>query len=294
MTPEPGADAGRLVVLGRGRVGRSLAAAAREAGLRVALEPARERLPGLVSRLAAAPGALVVLAVPDGAIAANAAELATEPGLDRTAAFAHVSGAMGLDALAPLAARGHPVGSFHPLQPFPVEREPAAFRGGLVAVDGSDGAMVARLEGLARRLGAVSHRVRDGDRAAHHAAAVLAANALVALADQSRLVFEAAGWPADLALAAVVSLMRGALGTVESLGLPEALTGPVARGDVETVSRHLEALGAVAAPGARAHPREVYRLLGLAATDLAQRRGLATGPAGRVERALTADFSGGA
>jgi len=275
---------GTVLVLGRGRLGRSLAAALHAAGCPVSLEPSRDR--DGASRIA--PGTLVVLAVPDAAIGDVAAALAEAGALPAGAAAVHLSGARGLDALAPLAALHHPVGSLHPLQPFPVERPPSAFRGSLAAVDASDAALLARLEALAAALGARPRRVGDGQRAAYHAAASLAANLVVALADQSRIVFESAGWSEADAVDAVGSLMRGSLDALEAVGLPEALSGPVRRGDAGTVTRHVTALQEVVVPGARTRPLDVYRVLGRAAVDVAARCGLGADAAERIDAALAA------
>src|SRR5205807_2025703 len=259
MPPEAG---GPIVVLGRGRVGRSLAAALGAAGLDVSLAPGREAPPALP------PASLALLAVPDGAVREVAAALAAADALPPDAAAAHVSGGLGLAALAPLAERGHPVGSFHPLQPFPVERPPAALRDALVAVDASEPALLDRLRDLAARLGARPRRVRDADRAAYHAAAAMAANLLVALADQSRQVLRGIGWTDGEALDAVTSLMRGSLEAVGATGLPGALSGPVRRGDWRTVAGHVAALAPLET-GGRGRPLDVYRALSLAAVDVA-------------------------
>jgi predicted short-subunit dehydrogenase-like oxidoreductase (DUF2520 family) len=272
-----------VVVLGRGRVGRSLAAALRAAGQPVDLRPGRDGAE--TAGLAGAP--LVVLAVPDGAVAEVAASLA-RTGLPPETAAVHLSGALGLDALAPLAAAGHAVGSFHPLQPFPVERPPAAFHGALVAVDASRPALLERLRGLALLLGARPRRVRDAERTAYHAAAAMAANLLVALADQSSAVLQRTGWTGEDALDAVTSLMRGSLDALQSAGLPDALSGPVRRGDWSTVAGHVAALEPLRDPAARARPAAIYRELSLAAIDLAVRCGLGPDEAARVEAALAA------
>ena len=277
MPPAPGT----VVVIGRGRLGRSLAAALHAAGRPVSLEPGRAPRGASI-----AAGTLVLLAVPDGAVTATAAALADAGALPGGVPAVHLSGAHGLDALAPLAARGHPVGSFHPLQPFPVERPPSAFHGSLVAVDASEPGTAARLEALARLLGARPRRVHDGQRAVYHAAASLAANLLVALADQSRLTFQSIGWSEADALDAVRSLMRGSLEALDAVGLPEALSGPMRRGDAGTVARHVAALQAVTVPGARARPLDVYRSLGRAAADVAARCGLDAGAVARLEAAL--------
>jgi predicted short-subunit dehydrogenase-like oxidoreductase (DUF2520 family) len=273
-----------VLVLGRGRLGRSLAAALRAAGRPVTAAPGRDRpdLSGLGR------GVLVVLAVPDGAVEDVARALAARGGLPAGTAAVHLSGALGLDALDALAALGSPVGSFHPLQPFPVERPPEAFRGSLVAVDASEETLLARLEALAAALGARPRRVRDEQRAAYHAAASLAANLLVALADQSRIVFESAGWSEADAVDGVRSLMRGSLDALDAVGLPEALSGPVRRGDAATVARHVTALARVDPAGARVRPLEVYRVLGRAAVDVAVRCGLAASAAERIDTALAA------
>jgi predicted short-subunit dehydrogenase-like oxidoreductase (DUF2520 family) len=274
-----------VVVLGRGRLGRSLTAALRSAGRSVRLEPAS---PGArPEALDAAPGALVLLAVPDGAIAEVAAAVAGD--LPEGAAAVHLSGARGLDALAPVTGHGRPAGSFHPLQPFPVERPPSAFQDCLVAVDATDGETIARLEELAAVLGARPRRVRDEQRAAYHAAASLAANMLVALADQSRLTFRSIGWSDADALDAVRSLMRGSLDNLDAVGLPEALSGPMRRGDAGTIAGHLTALAAVDPPGTRVRPLDVYRPLARAAVDVAVRCGLDAAGVARIEAALAGD-----
>lgn len=284
MPAQPGSSP-PVVVVGRGRVGRSLTAALQAAGGTATIEPGsgwRPR-PGLSA------DALVLLAVPDRAIGELAAAVAASAEGPPRLAFVHLSGALGLAELAPLARRGHRVGSFHPLQPFPVERPPSAFRDSLVAIDASDGGLLTLLERVALLLGARPRRVRDEKRATYHAAASLAANMLVALADQSSLIFQASGWTAEDALDGVLSLMRGSLDALGSVGLPEALSGPIRRGDAGTVARHVSALESIAAAGERGRPLDVYRALGLAALDVAVRCGLEAGAAERVELALTAN-----
>src|SRR5947207_3385545 len=83
-----------------------------------------------------------------------------------------------------------------------------------------------RLVALAGLLGARPRRVRDAERTAYHAAAAMAANLLVALADQSSQVLQRTGWSAADALDAVTSLMRGSLDALAAVGVPAALSGP--------------------------------------------------------------------
>lgn len=239
---------------------------------------------GAAAQVDPAATGLAVLAVPDPTVAAVAAGLRVAS-RDASAAVLHVSGALGLAPLEPARARGWLVGSFHPLQSFPAEREAAAFKGITVAVDGSAPGLIADLERLAADLGGRPKRVPDADRSLYHAAAVLGSNYVVALVGVAAAILAKAGWTRDEAVAALVPLLRGVADNLEESGLPAALTGPVARGDVDTVRRHLEAVeGAESAP--RLHAR-VYRIVGLAALELAREAGLDETAARRIEEALT-------
>ena len=110
----------------------------------------------------------------------------------------------------------------------------------------------------------------------------MASNYLVALSAQATAVLERAGWSRAEALEALLPLMRGVLLNLESAGLPDALIGPIRRGDPDTVSRQV---GALKASGGGI-PVEVYRILGAAALELAREAGLDAGAAGRIEEAL--------
>ena len=220
--------------------------------------------------------------MPDPAIGPLAAELAALP-LPEGAAVIHLSGALGLAPLAAVADAGAAVGSFHPLQSFPVVREPAHFRGALIAVDASNARLLGELTRLARDLGARPRRVPPEQRTLYHAAAVMGSNYLVALCAQATEVLVRAGWSRPDALAALLPLMGGVLTNLGSAGLPDALIGPIRRGDPETVSRQLLELRATGA----GTPAEVYRVLGVAALELAREAGLDPESARRIEEALS-------
>lgn len=251
---------------------------------------ARTGIPKLALSLQSQPGAVVFLTVPDGALASVGAKLAAAgEAIPRSAAFVHLSGALGLDSLEALRQR-HPVGSFHPLQSFPEPRPPTAFRGVVVAIDATTMSLRRRLGALARDLGAKPRRVDDRQRALYHAAAVFASNYLVALLGEAVGLLEQAGWSEREATAALVRLSEGVLLSVSRRGPTEALTGPIRRGDVETVQRHLIALAEIdSAAGARRVARrvEVYRMLGQIALEIAREAGLEPAAAERVKRALT-------
>jgi 2-amino-4-hydroxy-6-hydroxymethyldihydropteridine diphosphokinase len=203
--------------------------------------------------------ALVVIATPDAMVEATAESLvaAAEPG----ALVVHLAGSLGLDALAPLAEKRPDVrlGALHPLQTIPSARE------GLDRVPGSWAAVAGdpAVEALARDLGLRPFPVADADRARYHAAAVVASNHLVALLGQVERLAATAGVPFE----AFVPLVEASLDNAVTLGPAAALTGPIARGDLQTVERHLAALPS--------EERDAYRALARAAMRLAGRRSTA-------------------
>lgn len=222
------------------------------------------------------PGSIVFLAVPDGAVRALAGQLTTAPA---SVSFVHLSGALGLDALDPLRPL-HAVGSFHPLQSFPAPRPPDAFRGITVAVDASAAPLMRRLRALARSLGATPKHVVDDERVLYHAAAVFAANYLDVVVAEAVRVLKSIGWTEAEGVAALMPLIEGAVANIRRRGPVLALTGPIRRGDVETVTRHLQALEKVDAA-------VEYRMLGTIALEIAKEAGLDPVAAERMRRALT-------
>jgi len=190
-------------------------------------------------------------------------------------AVVHCSGALGLDALSPL--RTNPRGSFHPLQSFPAPRSREAFKGITIAVDATTPPLLGRLRELARILGARPRRVRDSERVLYHAAAVFASNYVVATVAEGARLLEVAGWNRAEAEAALLPLVDGVVANLKRQGIVGALTGPVRRGDVETVRRHLEVV----------ENPDLYRMLALVALEIAQQAGLDSAAAERTRRALT-------
>ena len=266
-----------VTVLGRGRVGRTLAGAWADAGVAVTLRAARDD-----AQLAAARGVdeLVVLAVPDDAIAAVAERVGRGAGPVRPAVV-HLSGASGFAPLGALRDAGFPVGIVHPFAPFPDVREPPFLRGVTFGVAASAPALVDRLEALATAVGGVPRRVDADGWVAYHAAAVMASNYLVVLAAQASALLEQAGFDAEGARDALIPLMRGTLDNLATDGVDSALSGPLRRGDVGTVERHLAWLdGAV--PGIAA----TYRALARPGIDVAVGTGLGPDAAERLRRTV--------
>jgi predicted short-subunit dehydrogenase-like oxidoreductase (DUF2520 family) len=166
---------------------------------------------------------ILFIATPDDVVAEVAAQVRPVA----TTAVVHLSGSLGLDVLA-----GHPRrGSLHPLVPLPNPAIGAErLRSGVTLTVAGDPVTRA----VAEDLGGDVVEVADADRAAYHAAAVIAANHLVALMGQVERVAATAGLP----LGAFAGLMRAASEDAFALGPRQALTGPAVRGDWETVERH--------------------------------------------------------
>jgi predicted short-subunit dehydrogenase-like oxidoreductase (DUF2520 family) len=209
-------------VIGPGRAGLSLGRALANAGWRV--EPPLGRTDDVAA--AAAGVDLLVLATPDSAVADVAARVEPVP----TTVVAHLAGSLGLDVLEPHARRA----SVHPLVALP---DPDAgskrLRGAWFALAGDP-----LVRDVVDAVGGRWFAVADGDRAAYHAAACIASNHLVALLGQADRVGAAAGMPRD----ALLDLVRATVENVADLGPARALTGPAARGDLETLERHRAAL----------------------------------------------------
>jgi predicted short-subunit dehydrogenase-like oxidoreductase (DUF2520 family) len=218
-----------LVLVGAGRVGHALARAGVDAGLELHLAGREEALAACRRSEAA------LLCVPDTVIADACASLASA--VPPLRFVGHTSGATGLGALAAAAERGASTFSLHPLQTVPDGE--ATVAGAPCAVSGSDPAAVALAVELAERFGMRPFEVPETSRAAYHAAASLASNLLVALEESAVELLRRAGIEDGRELLAPLVLRTAANWAERG---PGALTGPIARGDEQTVERHIEAL----------------------------------------------------
>lgn len=234
-----------FAVVGPGRLGLALTDGLLHCGYPLMGVVSRTQAPlpnvpaGLVlptSALTDVPG-VIFLTVPDDHIA----EVAGDLPVDERHLVVHCSGSRTLGELARAAERGARTACFHPLQAFPRGADRRRFEGVTVGIDGDDDAF-ALLAQVASDLGARALSLSGVDRARYHAAAVFSSNFVVALMQGATDAWTAAGLPEGEAKEALLPLMRGALSAIEMRPLPEALTGPLARGDLATLHHHLARL----------------------------------------------------
>lgn len=221
----------KVVVVGRGRVGSLLARELSRAGLAVRLIASR-------GRLAIGKADVVIVAVRDPAIEATSERLA--PQLEKGTVVLHCAGNVGPLALHACAERGVSTGVMHPLVSIADKKKTPVVSGTTFVIDGD-----ARARAVARRL-VKSMRalsvVGSFHGAAYHAAAVLlVGGSLANLVDCVELLRNVGLSKRDAVLA-LGGLLRGVGENVMTLGIPAALTGPIVRGDVATISAHLRAL----------------------------------------------------
>jgi predicted short-subunit dehydrogenase-like oxidoreductase (DUF2520 family) len=221
-----------LCIIGRGKVGKSLHAGFTASGVSARLMAARSFGKRKVS------ASTFILAVPDGEIARMALTLA--PFVQRGNVVLHCAGARGPEELAACRERGAHVAGFHPLVSFASPEHTVSFRGVTFVVHG-EGAASRRARTLAKALGARAVTL-PALGALYHASAALVANGSAALVHAGVGILKELGFSQKSAELALSSLLSSVAHNVSLVGVPEALTGPVVRGDADTVARHLAAL----------------------------------------------------
>ncbi|UCC73015.1 MAG: DUF2520 domain-containing protein [Gemmatimonadota bacterium] len=277
-------------IIGPGRMGLSLGSVLSGAGkaAEILLVGRSERAPEhplvnsprarYTARLSGPPAAAtcLVIAVPDGAIAGVAEMVARLGGPGDGCVALHLSGAQPAAVLAPLERCGYATGSLHPLQ---TVADPAhgaeRLRDAFFTFEGGGEARERAAE-IVEAAGGRMLEVHAADKARYHAACVFASNYVVACASvATRLLAGAVNVSREEAAQALEPLWRGAVANLERSGLPRALTGPVARGDVETLRGHMATLSG--------GTRDLYGQLALEALGLACELGLAEETAAAIE-----------
>ena len=207
---------------------------------------------------------LVFITTPDDAIAKVANEVQWRSGQQ----VVHCSGADSIDVLEPAKRLGASTGSFHPLQTFAsVSQAIENLPGSTFALEAEE-PLLSKLKDLASVLNGDWVELGPGDKVLYHAAAVFTSNYLVTLIKLALDLWQTFGVPPEKATKALLPLLQGTVNNIGNIGLPNCLTGPISRGDLGTIGKHLDALEARDASLAT-----VYRILGLQTIPVALAKG---------------------
>ncbi len=180
----------------------------------------------------------------------------------------HCSGVHSIDILEPAHKYGAYVCCLHPLQTFAsIEEAIKNISGSTFALEGDNTVLEAARE-MATAMNGNVISLKAGDKVLYHAAAVTLSNYLVTLMKTAADLWQSFGIPQEEAVKALLPLLKGTVNNIERVGIPDCLTGPIARGDVETIRKHVAALE-------NAYPAslDAYRVLGLNTLSIALAKG---------------------
>ncbi len=284
----------KLSIIGAGRVGQTLGLLANQAGIAVtdvisrSLPSARAAVrfigggnPQSVSQARLSPVDLLLIATPDEQITNAVAFIGSQLQIDPRTVVLHTSGAVSSSALASLTTQVAGIGSCHPLQTFAQpSQDLSRLRQTYFCIEGTRrGKQVARQ--LVRAIGAPHFEIATEMKSLYHAAAVMASGGVTALLSICIELLHKAGLGQQAARRALLPLTEGTLANVRALGAPHALTGPVKRGEAETVALNLRALQSMKEDWAT-----LYRLLAERGLRLAAQAGTEEDALRRVRLAL--------
>lgn len=213
-------------------------------------------------------GEIIILSTPDRELEGLAHLLADSGRVKAEQVFYHMSGVLPAQVLHPLQDAGATVGSIHPLQSFAtIEKAIENIPGSFFAIQGDDKASQLALP-IVEDLSGEAFKLRSEDKALYHLGACVASNYLVGLIHFAVNLYKEIGMSEVQATKALMPLIRGTVANIVELGPVKALTGPLARGDISTIEKHLHALE-VLNPGLT----EVYKTMGRYTTLVAEKKG---------------------
>ncbi len=267
-------------IIGAGAVGHSLAFALRDGGCipeaiyskSIVSASTLARSVGTKSfgavSVARLTSKIVIISVPDAEIGGIAALIAGNAGSLKGMIFLHTSGALTSDELLPLRRKGGSVGSMHPLQTFSKRRSRTEFANVYCAIEG-DALAVKAARAVARIIGARHFTIRKKDKIIYHIAAVFASNYLVTLLSVSERLGRTISIPENNFRKIIAALVNQTVENVLHTSPADALTGPIKRGDGNTVSKHIRKLESTKD---LKHLLPLYAALGMETARLAKRR----------------------
>ncbi len=223
---------------------------------------------------------LIFITTPDDVIAQVAGELRWQTGKSAV----HCSGADSSELLRKAVSDGAAIGVFHPLQTFAgAEQSKNSLAGITFSIEAPE-PLLAQLKGMAKALGGRGIVLKSEDRVLYHASAVMVSNYLVTLVKLATDLWAGFGVTREEAVMALLPLIKGTVSNIDTLGLPQCLTGPISRGDSGTVKKHLRDL--------EKHHHDIletYRELGLKTIPIALEKGRIDARKARgIEAALAA------
>ncbi len=247
-----------VVILGAGRTGQTLGYLLQHSGkYQIAALCNRTRLAGqqaakfIGGKIAVEPnliqaaglGKIIFITTPDDVIKNLCCAIACRKGFRKSALVIHCSGNFSSRILSSAQRLcGCQIASLHPLQSFARPAEAVSnSRGIYCAYEGTDRALP-KVRRLIKDLGGIPMQIRAENKSLYHAAGVIASNYLVTLLATARDFLMASGFDKPTALLALMPLVKGTIKNIDQLGIPAALTGPIARGDVSTIRNHLTAI----------------------------------------------------
>ena len=181
---------------------------------------------------------LIFITTPDDAIASVVSNVNWHPGQSAV----HCSGADSTDILKQAKEAGAEVGAFHPLQTFASPQQAMENIPGSTFALEAEEPLLGTLKSMAAALDGQWVELKASDKVLYHAAAVFACNYMVTLVKLATDLWQTFDVPQEKATKALVPLLRGTLHNIETIGIPNCLTGPIARGDIGTINKHLDAL----------------------------------------------------
>jgi predicted short-subunit dehydrogenase-like oxidoreductase (DUF2520 family) len=264
----------KIGFIGAGKVGFTLALALSKAGYTVNAVSSRsissayklgDKLPSAVvfdsPQGVASACDLIFVTTPDSAIGDVISSITAHPGF----MVCHVAAAVPLAVLDPLRTQGAVTGVFHPLQA--IGSSNAEILPGITFAIEAEEPLFKILREMAVRLGGRVVELKGNDRVLYHASAIMASNYLVTLVSLAAGLWEGFGTQ-EQAVRALMPLIRGTLDNIEQIGIPDCLTGPISRGDIETIEKHISAI-----EEANPNTLEIYRLLALQTVPIAVAKG---------------------
>lgn len=273
----------RIAILGMGKVGTAVGYLLRSAGYEIvgvadmsvaSAEKGAEYTGGKVYAYladAASQADTVFITTGDDAISSVCEEVSRKGSITHGNKVVHMSGAGGLDLLISARRAGAYIAGIHPIQSFAdvqcaIENIPGSAFGITSDKEIEDWTVQ-----VVRDLGGVPFFVSDADRPLYHAAACMASNYLVTLINMVEQLYEAIGFNSGNALKSFWPLVTGTIKNIEKMGTVQSLTGPISRGDIETVKKHIQAF----------HDRlpefmNIYSIMGAFTVNLGLKKGTLT------------------